>query len=257
MRVIISDIHSNIEAFQVVLDDIKARGFKHEEIVCLGDFIGYGPNPRESILLARGVKVALMGNHEDAALFAVNAMDFNEKARQAVEWTISQLNNPAFSRDENRELWNFLGELKYTYEENGFLYVHGSPRKSLYTREYVLPKDIENPDKMTKIFSSFDRNACFVGHTHYPGVFTEEGKFFTVPMLGGKYQIEPGKKVIVNVGSVGQPRDGNNNACFVVISDDNIVEWVRLAYPFKETMKKIFKIPALPDYLAGRLELGK
>ena len=109
MRIaIISDLHANIEALSAVLEHISSQ--KVQDIVCLGDVIGYGPNPRDCIKIVKNARFCLMGNHEEAVMFY--GEDFNEKARQALEWTKEQLNSPQFDRSENYEMWNFLGGLE-------------------------------------------------------------------------------------------------------------------------------------------------
>ena len=111
MRIaIISDIHANIEALSAVLEHIGEQ--KVQDIVCLGDVIGYGPNPRECIEIVKNGRFCLMGNHEEAVMFY--GEDFNEKARQALEWTKEQLNSPQYDRTKNYEMWNFLGSLEET-----------------------------------------------------------------------------------------------------------------------------------------------
>lgn len=246
---LISDLHSNIEAIDMVLKDIESQGIK--DVYCLGDFIGYGPNPREAILRASNFKVCLRGNHEDAVLF--NAADFNEKAKRAVEWTKNQLSSREYDRKDNYILWDFLDRLLEKHPEGDTLYIHASPR--FPTREYVLPRDVSDKEKMDDIFSRLDR-LCFAGHTHIPGVFSQDYKFKDIDSLNHKFDIPEEGKFFINIGSVGQPRDGDNRSCYLV-RDGNRLEWRRLEYPFRETMKKIFAIDALPNYLAERLEVGR
>ena len=253
MIALISDIHANTEALTVVLDDIQKHNV--DKIYCLGDVLGYGPKPRECILLVREhVEFTLCGNHEEAVLF--NAEDFNPKARRAIDWTREQLNSDEFEKEQNYELWDFLGELRKRVREDGVLYVHASPRQP--TREYVLPKDVKEPAKLDSIFKEFeDSELCFAGHTHIPGVFTEELQFHYSRTLDNRYELKshPGKKLI-NIGSVGQPRDGDNRACYVLFDGESI-EWRRLTYDYKTTMAQIREIEDLADYLAVRLEDGR
>lgn len=246
---IISDIHANIEALDVVKADIDKRGIT--EILCLGDIIGYGPNPREAIQVARVSRFSLLGNHEEAVLF--HAEDFNAKARRAIDWTRDQL-NASTNREENHALWDYLGDLKKEVTEGNILYVHGSPRQP--TREYVLPSDLKDQEKMSEIFEGFE-SICFCGHTHIPGVFNEGGtKFSYARQLKNEFVITHSEKVLINVGSVGQPRDSDNRACYVTIEGD-VVRWHRLDYDFKKTMEKIKAIDHLADYLADRLRDGR
>ncbi len=249
MFAIISDIHANIEALEVVKADIDAKGIT--EILCLGDIIGYGPNPREAIKIARLARFSLLGNHEEAVLF--HAEDFNAKARKAIDWTREQLNNST-DKEENYSLWDYLGDLKKDVTEGDVLYVHGSPRQP--TREYVLPNDIKDVEKMSEIFEGFEA-LCFCGHTHIPGVFSEGGQKFSYSrQLKNEYVLDRKEKVLINVGSVGQPRDADNRACYVTI-DGELLRWHRLEYDFQATMAKIRNTPELADYLAERLRDGR
>ncbi|MHC5036602.1 MAG: metallophosphoesterase family protein [Planctomycetota bacterium] len=248
MIAILSDIHSNLEAFEVVLEDL--RQYDIEEILCLGDVIGYGPNPRECIRLAEQFDFTLLGNHEEAVLFL--AEDFNQKARQAVDWTRDQLNSKDFDPAENHILWNFLGDLRKRESRGKWLFVHGSPR--VPTREYVMPRDVANREKMVDIFRLIEE-ACFVGHTHVPGVFTEDGHFYFAKTLQNTFTFDS-NKYLINVGSVGQPRDNDNQACYITL-EGNTVNWHRVSYDVEKTADKILAEPGLPDYLADRLKEGK
>ncbi len=246
---IISDLHANVEALSVVMDHIAGQGV--DEIVCLGDVIGYGPNPREALTMARPSRFCLMGNHEEAVLFY--GEDFNPKARAALEWTKEQLNSPEYDRTDNYELWNFLGNLRETVVEGDIMYVHGSPR--VPTKEYMVPSDTKNPEKMREVFSLIP-SLCFVGHSHIPGVYTEDLRFLSPGKSGTTYVHDPATKALINVGSVGQPRDGDPRASYV-ISDGRRVTFFRLDYDVKTTMEKIYAIPGLPNYLADRLIVGR
>jgi predicted phosphodiesterase len=250
---LISDIHANLEALTVVMDDIKKKNV--DFIYCLGDVIGYGPNPRECIdIIQKSCEFTLCGNHEEAILF--NAEDFNLKARRAIDWTRNQLNSTQYDEEKNYEIWDFLGELKKRHREGKILYVHASPRQP--TREYMLPKDVKDRPKLESVFKEFeDCEICFIGHTHIPGIFTEDFQFNYAKQLENKFDLKsaPGKKLI-NVGSVGQPRDGDNRCCYVLFDGDSI-EWVRLSYDYQTTMNKIRQIDDLAEYLAARLEEGR
>ncbi|MEK7482781.1 MAG: metallophosphoesterase family protein [Planctomycetota bacterium] len=247
---LISDLHSNIEATQVVLEDIQKN--KVDEVFCLGDVIGYGPNPRETIQLVKQFRVSLCGNHEEAVLF--HAEDFNPKARRAIDWTREQLNGSQFDKEENYVMWDYLGDLQEKHYEGDVLYVHASP--NIPTREYLLPKDAADEIKMRSNFEKVDR-AAFCGHTHIPGVFIEGEPFKYARELNNEYLLQPnGRKQIINIGSVGQPRDGDNRVSYVLFDGEKVI-WRRLPYDFKKTMAKILKIKDLAEYLALRLEQGK
>ena len=249
MQAVISDVHSNIEAFRAVYEDIRSLGIK--DIVCLGDMIGYGPNPRESIALTmKTCRRTILGNHEMAVMGEQE--DFNERAKVAVAWTREQLALRGKGAKINRKLWDFLGRMKKILVEGPFVYVHGSPRD--YTREYIFPRDIYNEAKLDDIFNRFD-TYCLVGHTHIPGVITEDHNFLRPEDIDSAYKLT-GKKTIINVGSVGQPRDGDNRACYVVLHDD-AVEYRRVAYDYERTVEKIKQTGALPEFLARRLVEGR
>lgn len=245
---IISDLHANQAAAEAVFADIRRRMIR--DVVCLGDMIGYGPNPREVLELCRDCRFVLMGNHEEAVMFY--GEDFNEKARQALEWTKEQLNSAKHDRTINYELWNFLGSLIESHEEEGVMYVHGSPR--VPTKEYMVPADIRNREKMDEVFSMIT-SLCFVGHSHIPGVYTDKMRFLTPDRLNGVYT-HPGGKALVNVGSVGQPRDGDPRASYVTF-DGKTVRFHRIEYDVEETVQRIYATPGLPNYLADRLRVGR
>lgn len=246
-RAIISDIHSNIEAFQAVLADIDSQGI--EDIYCLGDLVGYGPNPIECIdIMIQRAKVCLLGNHDQATLF--DPEGFNAGAERAIFWTREQLENYSDPKAEDR--WNFLGELLRIHREDDFLFVHGSPRNPL--NEYVFQDDVYDERKMERLFSLVPRYS-FQGHTHVPGVFTEDREFFSPGDVNGKFTLTT-KKAMINVGSVGQPRDRDPRACYVVLEDQTI-HFRRVEYDIEKTMEKIFAIPELDRYLGERLRLGK
>lgn len=248
-RALISDIHGNLEAAQAVLADIREQGIA--EIYCLGDIIGYGPNPRECIdLVIAHCTATILGNHDQGALFDPDG--FNRGAEQAIFWTRDQLESPRGNPDDNARRWDFLGELPRSLRENGFLFVHGSARNPL--SEYVFPEDIYNQRKMEKIFSLVEKY-CFQGHTHVPGVFTQNLNFFSPDEINYEFPLG-GEKILVNVGSVGQPRDGDNRACYTIIDGDK-VRFRRVTYPFEETRAKIYAIPELDNFLGDRLREGR
>ena len=249
MYAIISDLHSNIEALTAVYDDMG--GFAVERVFCLGDVIGYGPNPRETLRMVKRCEFILMGNHEEGLLYF--AKDFNPRARAAIEWTKDQLNDPKFPKDENYELWGMLDNLPKIMETAGATFVHGSLRDE--TRDYVLPDDIHNRQKMGEIFAKLKTQTCFFGHTHIPGVWTESGKFLRPDQFGSTYVV-PAEKVVINVGSVGQPRDGDNRACYVLVDGGRVI-FRRVKYDYVTTMQKILATERLAESLAERLKVGK
>jgi len=247
---IISDVHANIEALEVVLGDIKKKMIR--DIVCLGDVIGYGPNPRECLQRLMDSKMVLMGNHEEAVLYY--GEDFNPKAREAIDWTRDQLNLPDRAKEENYDLWNFLGVMEQIIETEEAMFVHASPHDP--TKEYVTPDDCKkNKDKLRDIFSRFER-VCFIGHSHIPGVYTQELRYIDPKTIGNEYRLEDGRKALINTGAVGQPRDGDPRASYVTF-DGTTARFHRLEYDFRATMDKIYAEKRLPDYLADRLAVGR
>jgi diadenosine tetraphosphatase ApaH/serine/threonine PP2A family protein phosphatase len=247
---IVSDIHSNLEALDAVIADARSQGA--ERFFCLGDVIGYGPSPLACVDIARELfDFTLLGNHEEAVLFG--AIGFNPKAKVAIDWTRQQLHGEGEDSELTNARWQFLGELPlYRDGEEGVQFVHGSPRDP--TREYVFPTDVLNPEKLEGIFEHVGR-VTFNGHTHAPGVMSSDGVFLAPTELGEIYDIGE-EKVIINVGSVGQPRDGDNRASYALF-DEQKVTFRRVPYPIDSTMARMRAIDALPEYLALRLKEGR
>jgi predicted phosphodiesterase len=177
-RALISDIHANLEALRVVLDDVRAQGIR--EIYCLGDIVGYGPNPCECLdeIIVKS-KMTILGNHDQATLFDPDG--FNPIALRAVYWTREQLETGPGAPAVKNKRWDFLGELHRTHTEGDYLFVHGSPREP--TNEYVFPEDIYNQRKMDALFGRIQQY-CFQGHTHVPGVFTQNLNFLSPDEIG-------------------------------------------------------------------------
>jgi predicted phosphodiesterase len=245
---LISDIHSNLEALEAVLEDIRQQQIT--EVYCLGDVVGYGPNPRECIDRVMDCRVCLLGNHDQGALF--DPEGFNSGAERAIFWTRAQLEASGGNSSDRHRRWDFLGELPRNHQEGDLLFVHGSARNPL--NEYVFPEDIYNKRKLEKIFALIRRHA-FQGHTHVPGVFTENYNFFSPEELNHEYRLTE-EKAMINVGSVGQPRDGDPRACYVVL-EDGLVRFRRVAYPFEQTIQKIYDVPDLDNFLGDRLRDGR
>jgi predicted phosphodiesterase len=249
VKAIISDIHSNLEALQAVLADIDTQGV--DEIYCLGDVIGYGPNPRECIdLIMERCSLVLLGNHDQGALFDPDG--FNRSAEMAIFWTRSQLELPGDPRELREKRWEYLAERPRSVRDNHLLFVHGSARNPL--NEYVFPEDIYNQRKMERIFALVDKY-CFQGHTHVPGIFTESYQFLSPEDMNSAYKLD-GRKTLCNVGSVGQPRDLDPRACYILFDGENI-RYRRVEYNMDVTIKKIYAIPELENFLGDRLREGR
>jgi len=251
MIAFISDIHSNTEALETCLREIEK--LRAERILCLGDVIGYGPEPRKTLLRIMDIcEFSLLGNHEHGAMFY--ASDFNPRARAAIDWTRDQLNRRDCPREENMRMWNYMGAMQEEYREEDMYLVHGSPRDPV--RDYIVPRDAADPAKMKECFDRFqDATLCFVGHSHVPGVYPEAGGYVSPQETENVYRPN-GRSALVNIGSIGQPRDGDPRASFVTY-DGETVQFHRLAYDYNSTMAKIRAIPELPDYLADRLAQGR
>jgi len=232
---------------EAVLRDIENQGIT--EIYCLGDTVGYGPNPIECVeLIRKKVTICLLGNHDQASLF--DPEGFNSSAERAIFWTRNQLENQRYPGANDR--WEFLNNLPRIHREEGLLFVHGSPRNPL--NEYVFQDEIYNTKRMKQLFSAIPQYS-FQGHTHVPGVFTEDMDFYAPDELDLKYTLGD-NKAMINVGSVGQPRDRDPRACYIVI-EDNTIKFRRVDYPFEQTIEKIAQVPELDNYLGQRLREGK
>jgi diadenosine tetraphosphatase ApaH/serine/threonine PP2A family protein phosphatase len=248
MKAILSDVHGNLEALQAVLADVARHPV--EAIYCLGDVIGYGPNPRECLDLAATWALTILGNHDQGALF--DPEGFSPVAERAIFWTRRQLEATGEPPERRLARWEFLAERPRSHREEPFLFVHGSARNPL--NEYVFPEDIYNPRKLERIFAHVDR-FCFQGHTHVPGAFTEALQFYSPEEVNEAYVLN-GHKTLINVGSVGQPRDGDWRACYVLL-EGTTVRWRRVEYDVDTTVAKIHAIPELDPLLGDRLREGR
>ncbi len=245
---IVSDLHSNIGATEAVFARIDELGIS--TVYCLGDVVGYGPNPEECVdIVMERCEFTLMGNHDWGLTGELH--DFNPMAQDSLLWHRRRLKPGLFSpRKKGR--WNFLTKLPHRIERDGMLFVHASPRDPI--KEYVLKSDgFLDPEKMDDLFSRFER-ACFVGHTHWPGMHTQDFRFHQATDECRDMVLSEGK-AIVNVGSVGQPRDGDPRSCFLVM-DGADLHWERVAYDYERTQRRILA-EKLSPYLAERLERGR
>ena len=240
---IVSDIHSNSEAFSSVIEDAGRHG-GFDEVWSLGDLVGYGPDPAEVIELLRGfAHRAVVGNHDLASVGLLGLDAFNPYAGAANRWTSGVLSA------EERE---YLSGLPLRLEVGDFTFAHGSPRDPVW--EYVVSEWIA-----TENFGHFDTLRCLVGHSHMPFVCRlNEQKVaeFTVPRYGTPYYLGE-ERLIVNSGSVGQPRDGDPRAAYAVYdSGQESVTHHRVHYDIAATQRKM-RTHGLPEYLVERLEYGR
>ncbi len=244
---IISDIHANNDALEAVFDDMEDV----DRLICIGDLVGYGAEPIEVLKRVRDEQfdLVLQGNHDHAILNG--ASNFNPLARRAIEWTREKI------KAEEPEFLSFLNKLSSSHSEDQTLYVHASPRDPLM--EYMLPSDCfsimaDVPQKIRENLELVD-HLCFFGHTHKPGVITERAEYMVPETLGFNVKFESDKKYMVNVGSVGQPRDGDPRACYVTI-EGKTLQYHKVEYNIESAQRKIRAVDALDNRLAVRLESG-
>lgn len=238
---IFADIHSNLEAFEAVLEALRSEGIQH--YLCAGDIVGYGANPAECIHRIKELdSITVCGNHDWASVGLLDISYFNPVASQAVLWTEKWLS----ARERT-----FLSALKLIYYGETFTLVHGT---------------LDNAEKFHYIYDAYTArntfeltptNICFVGHSHIPLViFKKQGNKIGY-LLEPKIEISPKVVYVINVGSVGQPRDGDARASFCTYdSDKKIIEMKRVSYDFKKAQNKIIKA-GLPEGLAWRLAEGR
>ncbi len=238
---LVSDIHSNLEALEAVFADAGLRG-GFESVWCLGDMVGYGPDPSACISRLREFDLAAVaGNHDYAASGLIDAADFNGAAFTAIRWTAQRL-----SPEEKQ----FLSGLPTIHLVPPFTLVHGSLRAPIV--EYLL-----HPTQAAATFELLTTDFCAVGHSHYPFICHENGGLpLFLPLLeGGSVPLDAGR-CIVNPGSVGQPRDRNTHSSYAIFdSGTRTVEHYRVEYDIPVTQKKMRRA-GLPEYLIDRLDHG-
>lgn len=236
---ILSDIHANLTAFEAVLSD--AGSF--DRVWCLGDVVGYGPDPNECVALLRqqpGLR-CIMGNHDAALMGYIDIHTFNEQAARAVAIQ-SEMLNPE-SRD-------FLELLDIVIEEGDITFAHGSPRDPIW--EYIVNSHIARD-----IFSAYQSRICLIGHTHIPSIFIENPHArpgILTPQHADRWRSE--KRFILNPGSVGQPRDHNPKAAYVIWDDEeDTFLFKRVAYDVEAVQERILAL-GIPSRHATRLSQG-
>ena len=239
MRVlVVSDVHANLRALDAVLEAAGAV----DAIWHLGDVVGYGPDPDAVVdrLRARGA-VGVRGNHDAAALGGREIEHFNTYARRAMEWTREAIH------DETRA---WLADLPVRLEIGEFTLVHGSPRDPIW--EYLVSAPVARAN-----LAAFETGYCLYGHTHRPAVFRDDdGRLEAIEPSGGSSLALDARRVLLNPGSVGQPRDGITTASYVVLDLlRHEARWRRAAYDIAGT-KTAMRAAGLPDFLADRLSLG-
>lgn len=239
---VVSDVHANLEALEAVLGDAPS----YNAVMCLGDLVGYGPNPNECVqrVMALPGLISLIGNHDLAALGELDLSAFNAYARYSAEWTTMRLDP-----DVREHLLSLAPKL----DHDGVMLAHASPRDPVW--EYM-----EVPEQGPPNFALFDGPLAFVGHTHVPRVFTESAdgtaSLVSMPDAGEVLSLDADTRMIINPGGVGQPRNGDPRAAYGIWDTDaRTFEFRRVPYPFEMTQIKI-KINGLPSVLAERLAYG-
>lgn len=240
---IISDIHSNLAALEAVLADVDLDTI--DRVWCLGDVVGYGPCPNECIdrLLELPDYYCVAGNHDWAAINRIDVAEFNPSAQIACRWTSEQLTPESRTYLENLPTRIIQG--KYTL-------VHGSPREPIW--EYII-----YPSTAQLSFQFFDTQLCFVGHTHAPAIFREETpthKFeISIPVPNQPIRIDD-ERLIINPGSVGQPRDGDPEAAYMIFEEEEgLLRYHRVPYDIAST-QQLMTEKGLPESLISRLAFG-
>ena len=238
---ILADIHSNLEAFEAVLFDAEGHG-GFDRVWCLGDVVGYGPNPSECIGLLRSYDhICVCGNHDLAAIGKIDIADFNEDAALANEWTSVQLS------DEDRE---YLASLQESHLEDNFTLVHGSPSATVW--EYIT-----SSFSAMKNFKHYYTQFCLVGHSHVPLYFEHDELLVNEGYMGHGDKLKLGEtRLIINPGGVGQPRDRDPRASYAVFnSDEMTIVNYRCSYNIGITQEKMEEA-GLPGFLISRLGWG-
>lgn len=245
---ILADIHSNWEALKKVFKYISEKHIEIDEYYILGDIIGYGPFPNECINLISKLPRCkiLFGNHEMAVLNKLSTQHFNSYAKEAIIWTKSKLH-----KENIQFLRTLLVRDQTEYDSINYLFVHGSPQDEI--REYITNRTIA---KMN--FNKLNADVCFFGHTHVSIFFLKDQDVVISNFLhdGMKIKIDKRYQYLINIGSVGQPRDGDSRLSFGIL--DTIKRTVlikRLKYRYKNTQKAVIKA-GLPGSLATRLAYG-
>lgn len=238
---VIADVHSNLDAFQTVVWDAEKHG-GFDKLWCIGDIVGYGPQPHECIeFLKQHDSISVAGNHDLAAIGKIDVFDFNPHAARAVIWTSEQLT------DSDVE---YLKSLPFSYCEGDFTMVHGSPRNNIL--EYITSISVAKEN-----FRYFDTRYCIFGHTHIPAIFEmKDGNAMSLHCFSGAELDLKNKRLILNPGGVGQPRDYDPRASYALYdSESGIFTFYRVEYDISKTQKKMEKA-GLPDYLIERLSYG-
>jgi putative phosphoesterase len=238
---VISDIHGNLHALEAVLEQLDKE--KVDMIVCCGDVVGYGARPNECVDTIRSRNIPIIaGNHDHAALLLTDITNFNEIAKAAVLWTKKVLT------EENME---FLRQMPLTLKDtaNNVFYVHASPKEP-GEWNYILTMGEARTN-----FNYFTEQICFIGHSHQPFIIENDEGNLACPTRP-EIELREGRRYLINVGSVGQPRDHNPRPCFVIVDfEEKRLEIRRCDYDLNGAQQAIISA-GLPRELAERLAHG-
>jgi diadenosine tetraphosphatase ApaH/serine/threonine PP2A family protein phosphatase len=282
VRAFISDIHGNIEALCAVLKDIEQHDV--EEILCLGDIVGYGPDPEACIdLVMEKAKITLMGNHDHALIH--KPLGFNPIAAEVIYLTKEIMDPQKHPEKKETDIfephfytcghegetpqcllmehakdarWKFIENLPDRHQESRLLCVHATPLDPIF--EYLLPDRFVSgwkPERVAQQFGAFE-GLAFYGHTHLPCVIADDLTCKYPSDIECRFEFERSKKYIVNIGSVGQPRDGDNRACYLLLDDAaRTIEWRRVPYDVQTTVRKSDKMCGEGNWCGARLLVGR
>ncbi len=238
---LLSDVHGNLEALKAVLKDIK--GEKIDKKIFLGDVVGYYSDPNKCAkLIKKHCDIHIMGNHDYAVMGLMNLELFNVYAREAMEWTQKKV----------KHKWlDFINSFHMSYELDNFVMVHANPMVP-DRWDYIL--SVEEADEN---FHHFDHQVCFIAHSHRPVFIVKSGNTTSDFIESDSIDIVDGKRYIINVGSVGQPRDLRPDACYGIYDTEKKMAFLkRVPYNIEKTQKKAIKA-GLPEYLSDRLAQGR
>ncbi len=251
---LVSDLHANLEATKAVMADIDRCGIR--SIACLGDIVGYGPDPGPVIdIVRRRCHVAVVGNHDWAARHGELQFLFNVVARAAIDYTRDVLEPKPHASTRALARWRYLKQLPTVVVEESLSFVHGSLRKPLMEYCFGDRHALWDPAQLDALFPRV-LWICFAGHTHFPAVIRDNQTCWYPTDSESACELTRGEKYIINAGSVGQPRDGDPRACYAVFEGD-AVRYRRVAYDVECTRRKILAMPALADRLGDRLLRGR
>lgn len=236
-----SDVHSNLEALEAVLKDFKKE--KLNKLYFLGDAVGYGPNPNECVeLIQKTAQKPLMGNHDYAVLDMMGTNWFNQYAKEAIEWTKKNLSEKSLET-----ISRYLMDFRF----DNFHLVHSTPKEP-QNWDYIF-----SLDEAEENFSFFNRPVCLIGHSHRPFIIKKYQNRPCSLVEEEEVKLEDQFKYLINIGSVGQPRDGDNRSCYLIYNDQKkFLRLKRVPYDVKKTQKKMKKAK-LPQFLIDRLALGR